>query len=112
MLEATAKELSSSTRKPVSVAHVALRWLLQKQGVRSIIIGARTLDQLNDNIGSLKIELGTAQMLKLDEISAVELPFPHQFLDTVKTVIQGGTSINGVSREAQDLSPKTDQEIF
>jgi aryl-alcohol dehydrogenase-like predicted oxidoreductase len=50
-------------------AGVALAWLAQKPGVTSIILGARRLDQLDDNLAAADVALGSEQIKKLDELS-------------------------------------------
>ncbi|XP_019619639.1 PREDICTED: uncharacterized protein LOC109466368 [Branchiostoma belcheri] len=62
-----------------SVAQVSLRWLLQKDTVSSVIIGAKTLQQLEDNMGAAAgWELTQQQMADLDAASAVEIPYPYE----------------------------------
>ena len=63
-----------------SSAQVALNWLLKKPGVTSIILGARTSAQLENNLGCIDFSLGDEQMSRLDEVSAIELGYPHDFL--------------------------------
>ena len=63
-----------------SPAQIALRWLLQRPGITAPIIGARTIAQLDDNIGATDFILGEKQMARLDEASALPLPYPHDFL--------------------------------
>ena len=63
-----------------SSAQVALAWLLRQRGVTAPIIGARTLEQLKDNLGCLGCELSAEHMAKLDEVSAVEPGFPNHFI--------------------------------
>ena len=41
----------------VSVARVALAWLLQRKGVMSVIIGAKTIEQLDDNLAAAELTL-------------------------------------------------------
>ena len=60
----------------VSVAQVALKWLLNKQAVTSVIIGAKRSDQLADNIASTQLELSSGEMQQLDEVSAIAAPYP------------------------------------
>ncbi len=60
-----------------SIPQVALRWLLQRPTVASVIIGARNEEQLRDNLGAVGWELTPAQMSKLDEASAKQPPYPH-----------------------------------
>jgi aryl-alcohol dehydrogenase-like predicted oxidoreductase len=64
----------------VSAAQVALAWLLGRAGVASVIIGARTDEQLADNLRAAELELSAEERRRLDEVSAVPLiyPFWHQ----------------------------------
>ncbi|KAK7102012.1 1-deoxyxylulose-5-phosphate synthase YajO-like [Littorina saxatilis] len=67
-----------------SVAQVALRWLLQRDVVPSVIIGARTLEQLDQNMGAANGWAMTAQeMTELDEVSAPTLTHPHDLINKV-----------------------------
>ncbi len=59
-------------------AQVALAWLREKGALP--IIGARNLAQLQENLGSLEISLSADHMQLLDQVSAVSLGFPHDFL--------------------------------
>lgn len=60
-----------------TVPQVALNWLLQRPTVASVIIGARDEKQLRDNLGAVGWNLTPAQVAKLDEASAVTLPYPY-----------------------------------
>jgi aryl-alcohol dehydrogenase-like predicted oxidoreductase len=62
-------------------AQVAIAWTLANPAVTSSIVGARSLRQLNDNLGALRVTLDDAQKIQLDEISRIELGFPHDFLN-------------------------------
>jgi aryl-alcohol dehydrogenase-like predicted oxidoreductase len=59
-----------------SVARVALAWLLGRKGVMSVIIGAKTLEQLNDNLAAAKLELSAAEIAELDRVSAPAPEYP------------------------------------
>ena len=61
-------------------AQVALAWVRQGQGVIVPLVGARTAEQLEDNLGCLDLHLEPEQKQRLDEVSAIELGFPHDFL--------------------------------
>ncbi|MFD2935745.1 aldo/keto reductase [Spirosoma flavum] len=61
----------------VSVARIALAWVLAKPGVTSVIIGAKNTDQLLDNIKAVDLSLTTEQLEQLDEISATPKPYPQ-----------------------------------
>ena len=60
----------------VSVAQVALAWMLKKPSVTSIIIGAKLKYQLLDNIEATKLELTESDMQKLDNISELSPEYP------------------------------------
>ncbi|KYF64332.1 aldo/keto reductase [Sorangium cellulosum] len=61
-------------------AQIALAWALLHPAVTAPILGARTLEQLEDNLGALDVRLTDGQRARLDKASAVELGFPHDFL--------------------------------
>jgi len=59
-----------------SVARVALAWLLQRKGVMSIIVGAKTIEQLDDNLAAVKLTLSAEDVAALDKISAPTPEYP------------------------------------
>jgi aryl-alcohol dehydrogenase-like predicted oxidoreductase len=77
-LKAIAKELN------VSVAAVALRWIIQRDGVTSTIIGARTMEQFNQNMQAIDIDLSNEQMAQLTKASDTPLPYPYNIIQMVK----------------------------
>jgi aryl-alcohol dehydrogenase-like predicted oxidoreductase len=64
----------------VSAAQVALAWLLGRPGVSSVVVGARTDEQLADNLAAADLRLNEYQSARLDDVSAPPLlyPFWHQ----------------------------------
>jgi aryl-alcohol dehydrogenase-like predicted oxidoreductase len=66
--------------RSVSAAQVALSWLLGRPGVASVIVGARTDEQLADNLKAAELKLSEEERRRLDEVSAPQLiyPFWHQ----------------------------------
>ena len=64
-----------------SVARVALAYVLGKPWVSSMIIGARTAAQLDDNLEAGKLKLDAAQIAKLDELSALAPEYPGWMLE-------------------------------
>jgi aryl-alcohol dehydrogenase-like predicted oxidoreductase len=60
----------------VSVARVALAWLLSKPHVMSVIIGAKTIAQLDDNLAATQLVLSAEEIARLDEISALPSEYP------------------------------------
>ena len=74
-------------------SQVALNWVRQQPGVIIPIVGAKTEDQLNENVESLKYSLNEEQLNRLNELTKIDLGFPHTFLsgDYIRTLIYGGT---------------------
>jgi aryl-alcohol dehydrogenase-like predicted oxidoreductase len=60
-----------------TVPQIALNWLLQRPTVATVIIGARNGDQLKQNLGAVGWNLTAEQIEKLDQASAVQLPYPY-----------------------------------
>ena len=62
--------------KNVSVAQIALAWLLHQNVVTSVIIGAKRPEQLEDNIAATKVALSAAELTALDKVSALPPEYP------------------------------------
>jgi aryl-alcohol dehydrogenase-like predicted oxidoreductase len=60
----------------VSIARVALAWLLTRPHVTSVIIGATSLDQLSDNLAAARLILTKEETARLDEVSALPPEYP------------------------------------
>lgn len=71
------KEFSDSHN--ISVAQVALAWLLSKPIVSSVILGASKMHQLDDNLKSIEVQLSAAELNKLDELTRPQALYPHWF---------------------------------
>ena len=61
----------------VSPARVALAWLLGRPGVTSVVIGARTEEQLADNLAAAELELSDAEISRLETVSRPPLIYPY-----------------------------------
>ncbi|HYO80837.1 MAG TPA: aldo/keto reductase [Bryobacteraceae bacterium] len=70
-----------------SAAQVALAWLTQQPGTVIPIVGARRLSQVKDNLACLEVRLSPQEMMALDEVSKVDLGFPHDFYS--KSMVRG-----------------------
>ena len=92
-LKIAAEVIKVAKKTGKTASQVALNWVRQQPGVIIPIIGAKTEKQLKDNLECLKFSLNDDQLNKLDEVSKVELGFPHEFLssDNIKDIIFGGT---------------------
>lgn len=91
-------------------AQAALAWLSRRPGVTSTIIGAKTLTQLEENLKGLEVTLSPASIARLDEVTKPTLPFPHDFLQMIPTVIHGGQTINSVCAPPWGNAPKGDND--
>jgi aryl-alcohol dehydrogenase-like predicted oxidoreductase len=76
-------------------AQVALAWTLRNPGVTAPVIGARTPEQLVGNLGALEVDFTADQLARLDEVSAIDLGYPHDLLasDHIRTVTAGNLQI-------------------
>ena len=76
-------------------SQVAIAWTFLNPAVTAPIIGARTLAQLEENLGALDVNLTEIQRARLETATAVELGFPHDFLTRPmpRAVIFGGMQI-------------------
>jgi len=66
--------------RDASVARVALAWLLHQPAVTSVIIGARTREQLHDNLGAADLKLTAAELAAIDAVSALPAEYPGWML--------------------------------
>jgi aryl-alcohol dehydrogenase-like predicted oxidoreductase len=66
-----------ASARGVSAAQVALAWLLGRPGVATVVVGARTAEQLADNLGAADLMLADDERARLDEVSAIPLIYPH-----------------------------------
>jgi aryl-alcohol dehydrogenase-like predicted oxidoreductase len=77
-LGAIAKDLGATP------SQVALAWLLTRPTVSSVIFGARTLEQLEDNAKAASLALPAQAVAQLDEVSAPTLGYPYDFMKRVQ----------------------------
>jgi aryl-alcohol dehydrogenase-like predicted oxidoreductase len=63
--------------REVSAAQVALAWLLQRPSISSIVVGARTDEQLADNLKSAELSLSDEERARLEEVSRPPLLYPY-----------------------------------
>jgi aryl-alcohol dehydrogenase-like predicted oxidoreductase len=68
-----------------SATAVALAWTLARPCVSSVIFGARTLAQLEDNVRSCDLKLSEAQMQTLTEASAFDIGYPYDFMKRIQS---------------------------
>jgi len=63
-----------------SPARIALAWLLTRPIVTSVILGAKRLDQLQDNLAAIELELSKEEIEQLDKVSALPPEYPGWML--------------------------------
>jgi len=63
--------------KGASIPQVALSWLLHKKGVTSVIIGAKKMSQLEDNLGAAELELSDAEFNRIAEVTEPRQIYPQ-----------------------------------
>ncbi len=76
-VRAVAEEVSSTP------SAVSLAWLLSRPTVTSVIFGARTIQQIDDNLAAVELSLSAEQLARLDQASAFELGSPYEFISQV-----------------------------
>ena len=60
-------------------SQVAIAWLLSRPEVSSVVIGARTVEQLEEDLGAAGLLLDDAHLERLDRVSAPDAPYPYRF---------------------------------
>ncbi len=70
-----------ATSKGVTVAQIALAWLLHQTVVTSVIIGAKRPEQLQDNLKSTEVVLSAEELSKLDEVSKLSPEYPGWMIE-------------------------------
>jgi aryl-alcohol dehydrogenase-like predicted oxidoreductase len=73
------REIAEQRGGGVTCAQVALNWLRTRDLVSSIIIGARSDEQLADNLAATQWTMTADEQERLDEVSAVPFPYPHWY---------------------------------
>ncbi len=69
-----------------TVPQVTLAWLLAQKAVTTVIIGAKRMSQLEDNLGAAAIELGPEDLERLDAASALPVEYPGWFMKQFDTL--------------------------
>ena len=78
-MRAIAAETSSTP------ASVSLAWLLKQPQVTSCIFGARSLEQLEENVKATEVVLSDEQVARLTEASSFELGYPYSFMKNIQS---------------------------
>ena len=70
-----------AAERSVSVARIALAWLLAQRAVSTVIVGARTMEQLRDNLAASEVILSAEELATLDQVSRLPEEYPGWMLD-------------------------------
>jgi aryl-alcohol dehydrogenase-like predicted oxidoreductase len=73
----------------VGSAEVAIAWTRAHRPWVHPILGARSTDQLTANLAALDLRLPEETLRRLDEVSAIELGFPHDFIESTREFVYG-----------------------
>jgi aryl-alcohol dehydrogenase-like predicted oxidoreductase len=86
------RRMAEARNDGTTVARIALAWLLYQPVVSTVIVGAKRVDQLADNLAACEVELTTAEMEELDKLSELPREYPGWMLG-----FQGGYRDSKVS---------------
>jgi aryl-alcohol dehydrogenase-like predicted oxidoreductase len=95
-----------------TVARVALAWVQAQPGVTSTIIGARRLEQLEDNLKALEVKLSAEELGRLDALTKPTLGFPQSMQPWFPALHNGGTSVNGVAAPPSPFGVEKGDKIY
>src|SRR5712692_1399341 len=97
-IAATVREIADELG--ASPLQVAIAWTLLNPAVVSPLIGARTLAQLEENLGALSISFTEEMLRKLESVSAPKATFPYSIYEQPmnRDLIFGGVKIAGEPR--------------
>jgi aryl-alcohol dehydrogenase-like predicted oxidoreductase len=70
--------------KQTTASAISLAWLLAKPVVSSVIFGARSIEQLDDNLAGADVKLSPEDVKKLDDASAFDLGYPYAMIASVQ----------------------------
>src|SRR5205085_11421119 len=104
--------LQTAQTHRTTAAAVALAWVQSRPGVTSTIIGARRLDQLEQNLAALDITLAPEHVEALNKVSMPVLNFPAGFLQFAPSFMHAGATVNGEPSQCPPMMPKTDAERY
>ena len=103
---------SIADRYETTIARVALAWLRASPAVSSTIVGARTSEQLEDNIASLAIELSGADIEALDKLTRPRFNYPVQVLPHARLTGYGSLTIEGESFADSPFGRPTSDKVY
>jgi aryl-alcohol dehydrogenase-like predicted oxidoreductase len=101
-----------ATQLGATVPQIAHAWLRSRPGVSSVIMGATTVSQLDENLKALDVQLQSEHLTALDKASRPTLNWPADALANVGVFGYGGTTINGETFPVNPRAPQNDDERY
>jgi aryl-alcohol dehydrogenase-like predicted oxidoreductase len=101
-----------ATQLGTTVPQIAHAWLRSRPGVSSVIMGATTVSQLDENLKALDVQLQSEHLAVLDKASRPTLNWPFDALANVGVFGYGGTTINGETFPVNPRAPQNDDERY
>ncbi|HEX3836056.1 MAG TPA: aldo/keto reductase [Steroidobacteraceae bacterium] len=95
-----------------TVARVALAWVQAQPGVTSVIIGARRLAQLEDNVQAFEVKLSAQELDRLEALTKPTFGFPQSMAPIFPALHNGGTSVNGVAAPLLPFGVGKDDKLY
>jgi diketogulonate reductase-like aldo/keto reductase len=89
-----------------------MSWVQSQPGVTSTIIGARTVDQLDQNRGALDVALSPSHQATLDALSQPTLPFLAAMMARAGSFMHGGISVNGDDAAPSPFLPTRESKRY
>jgi diketogulonate reductase-like aldo/keto reductase len=93
-------------------ARVAVNWVCRQPGITSPIIGARTIEQLEDNLAGLDVNLSAAQLQRLSDLTTPKLNFPAPFIKTSSAFRNSDVTINGETATHNSLAVPAGKQVY
>lgn len=106
------KLIEIAKNRNTAVSSISLAWVMHQKNITSTLVGARTLEQLKQNLHSTSVELSNDEIEALSNISKPILQFPYPLLQGTRDLLQAGTTINNNKSLIAEILPQKDIERY
>jgi aryl-alcohol dehydrogenase-like predicted oxidoreductase len=79
-------------------SQVAIAWTMHRSESIIPILGARSVEQIRDNLGAIDVQLSASQMADLEKATEFSLGFPHDFINDIAPWVFGAGHLGSQSR--------------
>ncbi|MCA9523203.1 MAG: aldo/keto reductase [Myxococcales bacterium] len=73
-----------AAEKGATVAQLAIAWLLQQKGIATVIIGAKKMGQLEDNLGAVDVSFSVAELQEIHQVTRLSPRYPHWMIERMR----------------------------